>query len=189
MDEYENITEFFKNVLTKKDLEEKFLACNGIQEIYDFTLSHCKNKFSKEYFERLIKVIELISKNANDIKPENTKKNLDEVELKNVSGGWKLPFSDSVKDFLTFKENKVPGSPELTKMLQKEEPTHRSIAKIASSGATALNLNVQLVSSLRDIYRKYEDQNTPENKLIQELKEEIEELEYKKKELMNQATS
>lgn len=189
MDEYENIMEFFKNILTKKDLEEKFLACNGIQEMYDFALSHCKNKFSKEYFEKLIKVIELVSKNANDIKPENTKEILNEVELKNVSGGWKIPFSDSIKDFFTFKKNEVPGNPELTRTLQSQEPAHRSIAKIASSGATALNLNVQLVSSLRDFYRKYKDQNTPENKLIQKLKDENEELEYKKKELMNQATN
>lgn len=186
MDEYENIMEFFKNILTKKDLEEKFLACNGIQEMYDFALSHCKNKFSKEYFEKLIKVIESVSKSANNIKPENTNdirlENLDDTKLAEVLGG-------GVLDFFTLSKNVVPGSPELTSELQKEKSTHRAIAEITSSGATALNLSAQLIYNLGKIYRKYEDQNTPENKLIQKLEEEIEELEYKKKKLMNQATS
>lgn len=166
MNEYENIVEFFKNVLIKKDLEKEFLACNGIQEMYDFTLNHCKNKFSKEYFEKFIKVIESESKKLNT------------SELNKVSGGWEVPLVGSVKDFFTIKKNEIPGHPELSRALQKQEPTHRSVAKITSSGLTALNLNIKLMSSLRDMYEKYQEQNTPQDRVIQELKEKIEDLKY-----------
>lgn len=166
MNEYENIAEFFKNVLIKKDLEKEFLSCSGIQEMYDFTLNHCKNKFSKEYFEKFIKII------------ESESKKLDNTELSKVSGGLRVPLVNSVKDFFTLKKNEIPGNTELSKELQKQLPTHRSAAQITASGLNALNLNIRLISSLKDIYEKYKEQNTPENKVIQELKEKIEDLKY-----------